>query len=116
MTERKGAVTRAEFEAMRAEIAALVETVDAQARQAADAQALRHEDSQKIDRLYQALMVPQPGNEKALVDRVAAVAIAFEVGDQATRWIVRGAQVLAALGVIVGTIWAIRHGGGGPTR
>lgn len=62
----------------------------------------------KIDALYKALMEPQPGQDKSLLDRMASVTIAIEGGQGVGRVLVWLAGVLVALGAI----WTFTHQGG----
>lgn len=58
--------------------------------------------SKKLDSIYNALMVPQAGQDKSFVDRVGRVAVAYESGGIITGIVTR----VAALIVAVGVIWA----------
>ena len=66
----------------------------------------------KIDdlhRLYETLMVPQPGHTKTLLDRMAAVTIQIESGENSMAWLARKAALGKALLWLVGlcaTAWA----------
>lgn len=62
----------------------------------------------KIEALFDALMVPQPGQEKSLLDRMASVTIAVEGGKGVGKLAMWFGGVLVA----VGGIWAFFHGGG----
>ena len=73
-------VTRAEFEGM-------------EARQERMEEMLRD--------MHKALMVPQPGQDKSLVDRFAAVANGFENGERGIRFVVWLLGILAALGISI---------------
>ena len=73
-------VTRAEFEAM-------------EARQERMEEMLRD--------MHKALMVPQPGQDKSLVDRFATVANGFENGERGIRFVVWVLGFLAAIGISV---------------
>ena len=71
-------VTRQEFEEMKA-------------RQA--------EMKAMVKDLHDALMVPQPGQEKSLLERMATVTIGIEGGAQTVKWTLFFLGALAALGI-----------------
>jgi hypothetical protein len=65
--------------------------------------------SQKIGALYDALMVPHPGQSASLLNRMAAVTIAVEGGQGVGRIVIWIAGILAA----IGAVWAFLHPGAG---
>lgn len=83
-----------ELAAQRLIVTTMKATVDSQADQ--------------IDRLYRALMVPEPGETRSLLDRMAGVTRSVESGGKVQAAAVKAAQGLAALGAI----WAALHWGG----
>lgn len=75
-----------------------------------DAQTLKMDKhGAKIDALYDALMVPQPGQVTSLLNRMAAVTIAVEGGQGVGKIVIWFAGVLAA----VGALWVFFHPGAG---
>ena len=92
-TDRRTAVTRAEFDAHVKEL---------------------HEMKEMVKDLHSALLVPQPGHEKSLLNRMATVTIAIESGDNAGKVIVRVAQIIVAIGTVVSAVWIWRNTGQGP--
>jgi len=102
MTTQK-AVTRAEFEE-------LIAVARKAAEDAAAARATQEANSGKIDAMYTALMVAQPGHKEPLINRMGAVVIGIEAGDRAAKSIMRAAQIITALGVILGAVYFWRNG------
>lgn len=80
MAPQESPVSRTEFEAM-------------EARQERMEEMLRD--------MHKALMVPQPGQDKSLVDRFAAVANGFETGERGIKFVVWVVGALAAIGISV---------------
>ena len=71
----------------------------------------------KIDdlhRLYETLMVPQPGHTKTLLDRMAAVTIQIESGEQTMDRLVKlatwGKTILWIVGIAAAAYAAMRYG------
>ena len=64
------------------------------------------EMSQKLDDLYRALMEPQAGQEKSLLDRVGRITVAYESGGIISGMVVRVAGFVIAIGALVATIRA----------
>lgn len=82
---------------------------------AAEARAQQQIIGPKIMEMHGALMMPQPGHDKCLLDRMAAVTISVETGDRSMRAIVRTAQLLVAVGALVSAFYAaVKWGGGTP--
>ena len=54
----------------------------------------------KIDAMFNALMVPQPGQDRSLLSRMASVTIAIEGGQSVGKIFVWVAGVLAAIGAV----------------
>ncbi len=54
--------------------------------------------------IHDALMVPEPGQDKGLLHRMAKVSDAIESGERVAGWAVKIASVLAAIGVIAASI------------
>ena len=100
-------VSPAQLAALLAEIEKLRAEHSATQAAAQDAQAAAQETHDKVAAIHKALMVPQPGQTRSLLDRMAAVTISIESGERVGNWIVRGARVIAALGVIVAAFYAI---------
>ena len=71
---------------------------------AADVQKAAKETHDKVAQLYDALIVPEAGQEHGLLHRTAKVASAIESGERVAGWAVKIASVLAALGVIAASI------------
>lgn len=63
-----------------------------------------NETHQKVSQLYDALIMPEPGQEHGLLHRTAKVATAIESGERVAGWAVKIASVLAAIGVIAASI------------
>ncbi len=89
-------VTRAEYEELKRSAA--------RAQSAAEkAEAAAKETHDKIADIHKALMVPFPGQDKSLLDRMAVVTINVESGGRVAALAVRIAAVLAA----IGAVWAM---------
>ena len=71
-----------------------------------EALALSVDTNAKVSALHRLLMEPQPGHEKSLIERVAAVTIAAETGTAAGDKIVRWAKIIAAIGTVCAAIVA----------
>lgn len=69
--------------------------------------------SRKLDSIYNALMVPQPGQDKSFVDRVGRVAVAYESGGIVTGIVTRVAGLIIAVGVIWAAMRNFPAGGAG---
>lgn len=93
MTTEK-AVTRAEFERLEADLA---------------------ETKAMVAALHGALMVAQPGHDRPLIQRMGAVVVGIESGDRAAKTIIKAAQIITAIGVLVGIVTFWRHGVPAPT-
>ncbi len=93
-------MTREEFEELREAVRQLVEAQKISSGQVAD--------------LHRALVEPQPGHSRSLLDRMAEVTIAIESGDRTMRTLLRLAQFVAAAGAVVGTFWAAVRFGASP--
>jgi hypothetical protein len=61
---------------------------------------------QMLRELHDALMKPQPGHEKPLLQRMAAVTIASETGKAAGERVIWAAKVIAAGGAIASGLYA----------
>lgn len=88
-TPRQRAVTRAEFDELKRALEA--------------ASTATKETHDKVSDIHKALMLPSPGQEKSLLDRMALVTINVESGGRVASIMVKIAAVLAAIGVI----WAM---------
>ena len=88
-TPRQRAVTRAEFDELNRALEA--------------ASTATKETHDKVSDIHKALMLPSPGQEKSLLDRMALVTINVESGGRVASIMVKIAAVLAAIGVI----WAM---------
>lgn len=95
------AVTRAELD----EFMSRLEDLEAQGKLAASE---RTETLKLVSSIHSALMEPSPGQNRSLLDRMAAVTINIESGERVTALIVRLAGVLAAAGAILA---ALKWGG-----
>jgi hypothetical protein len=82
------------------ELAKVKARLDAIEAAAAEVQRASKETHDKVAQLYDALIVPEPGQEHGLLHRTAKVATAIESGERVAGWAVRIASVLAAIGVI----------------
>ena len=79
---------------------------------AEEALALNVETHKLVRDLHKALMEPQAGYSSSLLDRMASVTISIESGDRTLKTIVKFAQIVAAIGIIVGGFYAaVRFGG-----
>jgi len=95
---RQRAVTRPEFEALAARVD--------------EDHAIRADSNAKINAMFDALMVPQPGHEKSLLERMAETTIDIESGQRVGRMIVRTVGVISAISAAIATFYAaIRFGG-----
>lgn len=72
----------------------------------ARADADRSDMVQMLRELHDALMKPQPGHEKPLLERMAAVTISAETGKAAGERVIWAAKVVAAFGAIVSGLYA----------
>jgi hypothetical protein len=86
------------------EVAALKMRMEAMESAAAKIDKSATETHQKVAQLYDALIVPEPGQEHGLLHRTAKVASAIESGERVAGWAVKIASVLAAIGVIAASI------------
>ena len=86
MTQRQPAVTRAEFEALQAEIE--------QDRE------VRAETHALVIELHTALMKPAPGQDHSLLHRMAVVTISAETGQAVGNRLIRMAKIVSAVGAI----------------
>lgn len=82
-------VTRAEFEELKRALEA--------------ASSATKETHDKVSDIHKALMLPSPGQEKSLLDRMALVTINVESGGRVAAIMVKIAAVLAA----IGAVWAM---------
>ena len=79
---------------------------------AEEAVALNVKTHKLVSDLHAALMEPQAGYDRSLLDRMAAVTISIESGDRTLKTVVKFAQIVGAIGVIVGGFYAaVRFGG-----
>jgi hypothetical protein len=97
------AITRAEFEQLKL----AVEEARSDAAKAARGAAETHD---KVSDMHKALMMPSPGQEKSLLDRMAIVTINVESGGRVAAMTVKLAGLLAA----IGAVWAIITAVGSP--
>ena len=65
--------------------------------------------SAKIDAMYNALMVTQPGQSKSLLERMATVTVAIEGGQSTGRILIWIAGVLAAVGSVYIALHSNQH-------
>lgn len=83
--------------------------VQAMEKRVAQADKDRAEMMRMLTELHDAMMKPQPGYEKSLLDRMAAVAIASEQGKAAGERVIWWGKVIAAASaILVGVYAAIR--------
>ena len=80
--------------------------VAAMERRVAQADADRAEMMRMLTELHDAMMKPQPGYEKSLLQRMAAVAIASEQGKAAGERIIWWGKVIGASGAILAGLYA----------
>lgn len=97
---KRGPVTRAEFDA-------LFQVAQQAAEDATAARAQQVEVGALIRAMHTALMVPQPGHERSLLDRMASATIDFESGGRTAKLMMRGAGLVIALGGAATTLWAV---------
>lgn len=82
------------------EVAALTHRVEAMEAAALASAKAAKETHDRVAQLYDALMVPGPGQEFGLLHRQARQTDAIEAGEIVAGWAVKVAALLAALGVI----------------
>lgn len=64
------------------------------------------EMSTKLDKLYGALMEPQAGQDKSLLDRVGRIAVAYESGGVISGIVVKVAGLIIAIGIVIAALRA----------
>lgn len=112
---RTNAITKAEAAELRALLGELRALVEQAASDASAARTQQQDIGPKILDLHGALMIPQPGHDRSLLERTAAVVIRVETGDRTLRAVVRTAQLLVAIGTIfAAVVAALKWGGGHP--
>lgn len=98
----------------REEFDALMAIAVQAAKDAKEAREQQIEVGAMIRDLHAKLLEPQPGHDRSLLDRIAAVTISVESGDRVARMLVRGAQIMAAVGALMGTAWIASKSGAAP--
>lgn len=83
-------VTREEFDALYSRVE--------------EAQQVSRQTNGLVKELHAALMEPQPGHDKSLLDRMAFVTIQIESGDRVAHWVLRIGGLVAAIGALYGAM------------
>lgn len=98
---RRPAVTRAELEALEALVQQSAQDAAEGRRLAAQAATDAAATHALVQAMHGRLMVPQPGQERALLDRMAAVTIDIETGKRSAEALITAGKVLTAIGAII---------------
>jgi hypothetical protein len=61
----------------------------------------QEKNEEMLTAIYEKLLVPQPGHDKSLLDRAAAVTMDIENGKRGARFVVAVLGFLAAIGITV---------------
>lgn len=76
---------------------------------AEEAMALSRETHQMVRDLHRALIEPQAGHDKGLLDRMATATIAWEQGGATGDAVIRAAKIIGAVGAIAAGLAAAIH-------
>ena len=92
-----------------------VKKVAAQAAlEAAEALALAKKTYDMVADIHRALIDPQVGYDKGLMDRMATVTMAYERGAATGDTLIRWAKILGAISAISAALWTFFHFGQAP--
>ncbi|MBQ2263273.1 MAG: hypothetical protein II336_18165 [Loktanella sp.] len=107
---RQRGVTRTEFNEVKLALKDYEKLLDEARADAKLAATSAKETHDKVSDVHKALMMPFPGQDKSLLDRMALVTINVESGGRVASMTVKLAAILAA----IGATWAIISGLIGP--
>jgi hypothetical protein len=86
------------------EMAEMKRRLDLMEAAAAEVQKASKETHDKVAQLFDAFMVPEPGQDHGFLHRTAKMVNAVESGERVAGWAVKIAAVFAAIGVIAASL------------